>query len=331
MNKFILKLTALICSVVLAFGLSACTNKSHTWSTEWNSNGSNHWHDCTDASCKQRSDITPHSWTLTSTLDKPTCTEEGSGVYTCFICGRNKTDVIEKSGHNWVLFKTEFAASCITDGRGTFRCADCAIMQDKMTIPATGVHTFGNSYESNEIGHYHVCTVEGCGATTELVNHVESGPITVAERDYVDGADEMRCEYCNYLLSSKRRPAKSIPVSFDVQFGSVLAVDGQIALTAQSTTPTPYILSFPNAINELGDSIAKVPVYTSGIGVLVYVVTNELGAESQITFGSESLGFTIYENTIYTRRVGNFTLRFKFIVNGEVKAQTTVRATVKLA
>lgn len=331
MNKFISKFFTVICSVMFVFGLTGCSSKSHKWSTEWNGNNSNHWHDCTDASCKQRTDITPHSWTLTSTLEKPTCTEEGSGVYTCFICGKTKTDTIETSGHNWVLFKTEYEATCITDGRGAFRCADCAIMQDKMVIPATGAHRYSNDWLCDEAGHYHVCTTEGCEATTQSINHVESGPITVPEQDYVDGADEMRCADCNYLLSSVRRPAKSIPVSFDVQFGAILATDGKVQLTASSAVAAQYRLSFPNAVNENGDSISNVPCYVNGTGVAVFMVLNDLGAEAQITYDSETLtnGFTLVDNALFVRRIGDFTLKFKFMVNDVVKSVTTVKVSVR--
>lgn len=322
MKKFILSLVTLITVFSFVFGLVACNNHAHNWATEWSNNDTNHWHDCTESNCKQRNEITPHTWTLTSTLDNPSCTEEGMGVYTCFICGRAKTDVIAKSGHNWVLLKAEYEANCITEGRGTFRCADCAIIQDKMTIPPTGVHDYARTWTVEDAGHYHVCTVPGCGARTELENHVESGPIRIEEQDYRDGADETRCVDCNYLLSSVRRPAKSVPKSFDVEFSSTLPTDGKITLK----NGVGYTLSYPNAVNEGGESISKVPYYTDGgVGVAIYVVTSEAtGSETRITYLTEFAGFTTNQFTLYPKRVGRFTVKFKFMVGNTVKAETTV-------
>lgn len=325
MKKLIFSVIASIIAVSCTLGLVACGNHTHTWSDKWSGNDANHWHDCTNSTCRQRSDISAHSWFLTTTLEKSTCTDEGSGIYTCFICGRNKTDTIEKSGHNWKLIYTEYAPNCITEGRGSYRCIDCGITQDKMTIPATGEHKFSNAWKYDEVGHYHVCRVEGCGAKTESINHVEFGPITIPEGLYTDGADEMRCADCNYLFSSVRRPASGIPVSFDVQFGSVLAVNGEIALVNGKT----YALTYPNAVNEAGNLISSLPYFSGTIGMRIYLVTDAaLGKESEIKYSTEALGFTTYQGALYTKQAGNFTLKFRFIINTEVKAETSVNVRV---
>ena len=327
MKKFIFTLITVICTAVFAFGLVACNgNDKHTWSTEWSSNGANHWHNCTDSGCKQRSDLTPHTWFLTSTIENPTCTDDGTGIYTCIVCSRTKTDTIETSGHNWVLFKAEYPATCITEGRGTFRCADCAVTQDKMTIPATGVHDYSTTWTRDDKGHYHVCKTVGCGATTESINHVESGNIRVEAGDYVDGSDQTRCVDCNYLLSSSVRPAKNVPVSFDVQFGSTLPVDGAITLSAGST----YTMSYPNAVNGNGELISNMPYLNGGIGVAIYSVTKEEPyTESQITYDSEEkTSFTTNGGKLYPKLSGNYTLIFKFMVSGVVKISVTIKVTV---
>lgn len=323
MKKLIFSLVTVITAVALLFGIG-CDNDTHTWSDKWSGNDSNHWHDCTDSGCKQRSDITPHTWFLTSTLEKSTCTEEGSGTYTCFVCGRTKTDKIEKSGHNWKLIYTEFAANCITEGRGSFRCSDCAIVQDKMIIPPTGVHDFDTAWSCDKAGHYHVCKVDGCGATTDSINHVETGPITIEAEDYKDGADEMRCADCGYVISSVRRPAKSVPVTFEVQFGSILATDGSVVLRSGST----YKMSYPNAVNEEGESIT-LPYYSGGVGVSIYLVTNaDEQTQEQITYASESLGFTTFQGNLYPKQAGIFTLIFSFRVNGKIKHEVPINVLV---
>ena len=320
MKKFIFSLITLITAVAFMLGLVACGHDTHTWSDKWSSNGANHWHDCTDSGCKQRSDITPHTWFLTSTLENATCTEEGLGVYTCFICGRAKNDVIEKSGHNWKLIYTEYPANCITEGRGSYRCADCAIIQDKMIIPPTGAHSFDTAWSCDKAGHYHVCTVAGCGAKTDSINHVETGPVTIEAEDYKDGADEMRCADCGYVISSVVRPAKGIPKSFDVKFGSTEATDGKVVLKAN----LGYALSYPNAVNVAGNSISALPYYSSGTGMAIYVLTDvDQDLWRQVTASSgDEIGFSTNQSNLYTKAAGVYKVAFRFMVDDVLKAET---------
>ncbi len=43
--------------------------------------------------------ITGHEWELTKTESEPTCTDKGSGTYTCKLCGETKQDFIPALGH----------------------------------------------------------------------------------------------------------------------------------------------------------------------------------------------------------------------------------------
>ena len=62
----ILSLVAVLC---LTFALSACGEKKtecekngHSFSTEWTSDATNHWHVCTASGCEEKLDTAAHTW-----------------------------------------------------------------------------------------------------------------------------------------------------------------------------------------------------------------------------------------------------------------------------
>lgn len=44
---------------------------------------------------------TEHVWNDGEVQKEATCTEEGSKLYTCIVCGDTKTEVIPAAGHNY--------------------------------------------------------------------------------------------------------------------------------------------------------------------------------------------------------------------------------------
>ena len=67
-------------------------NCSHNYSDEWEYDGTNHWHECTE--CGDKKDTDTHSyedWTLTS---NPTLTATGTANRTCSICDYEQTESV---------------------------------------------------------------------------------------------------------------------------------------------------------------------------------------------------------------------------------------------
>ena len=90
-----------ILSVVFALSMlfatfTGCNNGKHDFSEEWKSNETHHWHACADKGCKETKDKAEHSWDGGNVTVEPTTEKEGTMVYTCTVCRREKTGKIDK-------------------------------------------------------------------------------------------------------------------------------------------------------------------------------------------------------------------------------------------
>ena len=83
-----------------------------------------------------------HSWGEASVQTAPTCGSDGEGIYTCTVCGAEKTASIPATGnHNWDGGTVLEAATCVRDGLRRLSCRVCGAKKDEV-IPATGVHSW---------------------------------------------------------------------------------------------------------------------------------------------------------------------------------------------
>ena len=94
-------------------------------------------HHCTK--CNNRTDITVidplgHAWK--ETIQKPTCTEDGSKVYTCENCEATKQETLPALGHDyseeWTIDKE---ATYYEDGSKSHHCSRCDDITDVTIIP----------------------------------------------------------------------------------------------------------------------------------------------------------------------------------------------------
>ena len=60
----------------------------------------------------------------------------------------------------------------------------------------TKAHVFSDSWQSDERGHWHVCTVEGCTATTAKETHT-------ANREAPTETEDVVCSICGYVMQEK--------------------------------------------------------------------------------------------------------------------------------
>ena len=60
----------------------------------------------------------------------------------------------------------------------------------------TEAHVFSDSWQSDERGHWHVCTVEGCTATTAKETHT-------ANREAPTETEDVACSTCGYVMKAK--------------------------------------------------------------------------------------------------------------------------------
>ncbi len=65
----------------------------HSYGTEWKSDNSNHWHEC---SCGEKSGTAAHTWDSGTVTVQPTTDKEGEKTFTCTVCGRTRTETLDK-------------------------------------------------------------------------------------------------------------------------------------------------------------------------------------------------------------------------------------------
>ena len=148
-----------------------------------------------------------HDYVVTSSSDA-TCTEAGSTVKTCSICGNTTTVVTPATGHKEGSFIIDKEATCINTGSKHTECSVCHITLTTETIPATG-HTESDwKTDSNatctENGSKHTeCTVCGEIMRTEVTpatGHNMGDWATDSNATCTENGSEKRtCSNCSYF------------------------------------------------------------------------------------------------------------------------------------
>jgi len=128
----------------------------------------------------------------------PTCTGTGlTDGMKCSVCGETlvEQEEIPAAGHTEEVIHGK-APTCtgtgLTDGLKCSVCNEILVRQE--TIPAAG-HDYSDEWTSNETGHWHVCSADGCGAIDAVVAHTY---------DTDDCTAEAHCTICNYTKEAGR-------------------------------------------------------------------------------------------------------------------------------
>lgn len=143
------------CAIALTFVLSlsvltACNKDGkHNFAEEWSNNETHHWHACTDKGCKETKDKAEHSWNGGNVTVEPTTEKEGTMVYTCTVCRREKTKSIDE-----LVVGTEYTITFDSKGGSAVQpvkaSAGAAITAP--TDPTKDGFVFAGWYESTDGG-----------------------------------------------------------------------------------------------------------------------------------------------------------------------------------
>ena len=159
-----------------SISLTITTPHVHQWSTEWTSDGTHHWHECTAEGCtltagtanSGKDGYAEHNWTAAN------CTT----AKTCSICGKTEGSAL---GHDWA------DATCTTPK--TCKRTGCTA-----TDGSPLGHDWDTVWTIGDDQHWHKCNRTGCTAIKDAANHIPDR--TAATED-----DPVKCTECGKVLT----------------------------------------------------------------------------------------------------------------------------------
>lgn len=159
-----------------SISLTITTPHVHQWATEWTSDGTHHWHECTAEGCTLTADTAnsekggyaEHNWTAAN------CTT----AKTCSICGKTEGSAL---GHDWA------DATCTTPK--TCKRTGCTA-----TDGSPLGHEWATDWTTDNNQHWHKCNRTGCTVINDAENHIPDR--TAATED-----DPVKCTECGKVLT----------------------------------------------------------------------------------------------------------------------------------
>ena len=225
-NKLIAVLSAMV--MALAFVLAGCQVESdsheHSFSKEWTSDETSHWHAATCEHTEEVSDKAEHTFGEWKTTLEPTEEADGKKERTCTVCSYKEEQSIAKLEHT---------------------------------------HTFAETWTSDEANHWHVATCEHTEEVSEKAAHtfgdyVSNNDATTES----DGTKTRKCSVCGYQDTVTDAGSKIETVAtptFSVESGEVIsgtsvtitcATEGaKIYYTKDGSEPTASGTEYTEAIS----------------------------------------------------------------------------------
>ena len=182
---------AAVCDVC---GVSYGTVADHDWNTSsWEKDATGHWHKCNTAGCTETNAFAAH------TPDHQGGATEEYAIK-CTIC---QFEIEAQLGHTHVFDQEVVAdqylaskANC-TDPAKYYKSCKCG---EKGTEPFTSGealgHTEGTEWEKDATGHWHICTVAGCGVVIDT-----SKAAHTPDRDAATETDPIKCSVCGFEIA----------------------------------------------------------------------------------------------------------------------------------
>ena len=205
MKKQIGLFTAILFAVSTFMVSCSSEVHTHTFSSKWTSDETNHWHAATCGCSDVELQKTAHTfgdWTITK---EPTEEAEGSREKSCTVCEFTVPEVIAKLEHThtfgeWTVTKD---ATCTEEGSKTGFCEVCK-KEVTEKIDAKG-HSYSESRSKDASGHWYECV---CGEKKDFEEHTYgTWNVTTEPATTQEGKKERTCSYCGYVDSVVLQPA----------------------------------------------------------------------------------------------------------------------------
>ena len=87
------------CSMCHKEEMETIAATGHTYSEEWTGDGTYHWHASTCGHTEETKDKAEHIWDEGTVSHESACAENGEMLYTCTVCGAERTEIIPATGH----------------------------------------------------------------------------------------------------------------------------------------------------------------------------------------------------------------------------------------
>lgn len=159
-----------------SISLTITTPHVHQWATEWISDGTHHWHECTAEGCtltagtanSGKDGYAEHNWTAAN------CTT----AKTCSICGKTEGSAL---GHDWA------AATCTAPK--TCKRTGCTA-----TDGSPLGHDWATDWTIGDVQHWHKCNRTGCTVINAAASHIP-------DRNAATEDDPVKCTECGKVLT----------------------------------------------------------------------------------------------------------------------------------
>lgn len=159
-----------------SISLTITTPHVHQWATEWTSDGTHHWHECTAEGCtltagtanSGKDGYAEHNWTAAN------CTT----AKTCSICGKTEGSAL---GHDWADATCTAPKTCKRTG--------CTA-----TDGSPLDHDWATVWTIGDDQHWHKCNRTGCTVINDAANHIP-------DRNAATEDDPVKCTECGKVLT----------------------------------------------------------------------------------------------------------------------------------
>ena len=137
----VMTMIMVIVGMAVLVSLASCSQEpvhEHTFSEEWTSDATYHWHAATCEHAEEVSDKAEHSWDEGKVTDPGNCTEPGTMLFTCTVCGATKTESVPELGHSWNEGEVTTEPEFLKDGEKTYTCSLCGATKKEAVSLAAG-------------------------------------------------------------------------------------------------------------------------------------------------------------------------------------------------
>ena len=192
---------------------------------------------------------------------EPTCTENGSVIYTCSHCGDSYTDTISSVGHVEGAITVEKEATCVEEGRSVISCLSCHevlesfVLETKPHMLRSVVNENTVNYSCSSCGHTHSEDVSDGYCTVKFNTNspdIQIDDLVVKKGDRVEFSqlNQEGAEFLGWYLDSDcKNIYLSDPINYDIELYAAWAkkisgsTDTENIITDVNTDHVFYITS----------------------------------------------------------------------------------------